>query len=290
MRTLVLLPALLAFIAAGCGGGGEPQLGPVNITVASSCSVNVAWASPLTLQKFPDNCSVWRIDDSNFETDQSVIHLSGSSFAPESNNCPPSSIGGPPCIPVFPGNNVRWANSSNGVAASGVGGYAVPASLELAEPGWYLVGTIDWAGWSTQSDSYRTGIQLQMGANSIRVSVEDADHIGSREITVTRVVDTTPPSVYGVDPAPDGTYYWRIVVYFAEQLDPERVAGSLEVFDSNGQPVAGTIVYDPLKLNLEWWPESSLTGGAAYSARLSNIADLAGNTMITPYEWSFTVY
>lgn len=162
------------------------------------------------------------------------------------------------------------------------------ATLELAEPGWYLVGTLNLAGWSTQSTSYPSGIPLQMGANSIRVSVEDADHIGSSDITVTRVVDTTPPSVFAVDPEPDGTYSWRIVVYLGEQLDPQRVAGSLEVFDNNGQPVAGTTVYDPLKLNLEWRPESSLTSGAAYSARLSNIADLAGNTMIAPYEWSFT--
>lgn len=285
MKAHALVPALLPFIAAGCGGGGEPMRGPVNITAASSCSVNMASAVAWSLDKFPDNCPVWQIDGSSFETDQSVIHLSGSSFAPES-NCKPN-IGGPPCLPAFPGNNVRWENNSNGLAGSGAGSYAVLATVALPQPGWYLVGTLEVAGWSTQNATYQTGIPLKMGANSIRVSVEDRDHIGSSEITVTRVVDTTPPTVYSVDPAPNGTFYYRVLIYLAEQLDPQRVAGTLEVVDSNGQPVAGAIVYDALKLTLEWRPGASLTPGATYSARLSNIADLAGNTLTTPYAWSF---
>lgn len=291
MRAHVLVPALLGLIAGGCGGGDMPLEGPVVIGEASSCPVDVVYASPIGPIKFPDNCPVWQIDGGNFETDQSVIHLSGVSFAPESNNCsnPPLTLGGPICIPIFPGNTVRWMNVSNGIEGSGTGGYGVLGTAEYLGPGWYVVptGGEKWAGWSTQNDSYPTGIPLQIGVNSINVGVVDADHIGSSQITITRVVDTTPPTPFSLDPAPDGRYYSTVIVYFAEQLDPQRVAGSIEVFDSNGQPVAGTIVYSPLKLRLTWRPDSTPPSGV-YSARLSNIADSSGNTIAAPLEWSFT--
>jgi hypothetical protein len=128
-----------------------------------------------------------------------------------------------------------------------------------------------------------------MGANTIRVSVEIQNHSGASNITIIRVADVTPPSVYSVEPEPDGTYYFRVVVSFTEQLDPESITNALQVFDSTGQPATGTTVYDPLKLSLTWRPAPVLSQGAVYTARLSDIADVAGNMMPSPYEWSFTV-
>jgi hypothetical protein len=211
----------------------------------------------------PANCEVAKIDGDSFKTDQSVIHLSGSSFGPESDNCsdPPLTLGGPICIPIFPGSNVQWENLSNGASGSGSSGYHI---IGFWDPDWFIFSTYpDGAGWSTRNDSYSAGIPLEMGANSIRVSVDDADNSGINEITVVRVTDVTPPSMYKVDPEPGGTYYFRVLVYFTEQLDPSDVTNTLQVVDSNGIPTPGVTEYDPLKLTLVWRPAAPLSRGAA---------------------------
>jgi hypothetical protein len=161
------------------------------------------------------------------------------------------------------------------------------------DPDWFILPTAvqGSAGWSTHNAlTNSTGIALAMGTNTIRVSVDIQNIRGTNEITVIRIPDVTSPSVYNVEPEPDGIYYFPVVVSFTEQLDPESVTNALQVVDSFGQPATGTTVYDPLKLTLEWRPAQALSRGAAYTARLSDVADLAGNTMIDTYEWSFTAY
>jgi hypothetical protein len=285
---------LFALLAGGCGGGGgggdEQNSGPVSITFASRCSISLEGID-FGLAEIPDNCEIASIDGEIFETDQSVIHLAGSSFGPESDNCsnPPLSLGGPVCLPIFPGGNVQWENLSNGGSGVGSSGYHV---IGFWDPDWFIFPTAAQgrAGWSTHDAlTGSTGIALEMGANTIRVSVEIQNHSGASTITVIRVADVTPPSVYIVEPEPDGIYYFRVVVSFTEQLDPESATNALRVVDSNGQPATGTTVYDPLKLTLVWRPAPALSQGAVYTARLSDVADVAGNTMPGSYEWSFTV-
>ncbi len=290
MRALTVLLGSFVLLVGGCGGGGSDGQQPeaVNITSALRCSIGMG-GFDLGMVTIPANCGVASIDGDSFETDQSFIHLSGSSFGPESDNCSnPPLIGVPTCIPIFPGSIVHWENLSNGASGSGSSGYHI---IGFWDPDWFIFSTYpDGAGWSTRNDSYPAGIPLEMGANSIRVSVDDADNSGIDEITVVRVTDVTPPSMYKVDPEPGGTYYFRVLVYFTEQLDPSDVTNTLQVVDSNGIPTPGVTEYDPLKLTLVWRPAAPLSRGASYTVRLSDIADLAGNTMINPYKWSFTVY
>ncbi len=291
MKNSGVVLGLFVLMAWGCGGGGggddEPVAGAVNITAVLRCSISMS-AGSIGVAEIPANCGVAEIAGDSFETDQSVMHLAGSSFAPANDGCPPATLGGPVCIPIFAGSNVQWENLRNGISGSGSSGYQV---VEFMDTGWFTIFSWpDLAGWSTRNAAYPAGIPLEMGANLIRVSVDDSNTRGSNEITVTRVADTTPPAVYKVDPEPDGIYQFRVVVYFAEQLDPASVTNALQVVDSDQQPVSGLPVYDPLKLTLVWRPAQTLDPGAAYSARLTGIADLAGNTMIDPYEWSFTVF
>ncbi|MGW8194715.1 MAG: Ig-like domain-containing protein [Desulforhopalus sp.] len=291
MRIFVAVVGLFVLLAVGCGGGGGDGQQPeaVNINSALRCSISMG-GFDLGMVPIPANCGVAGIAGGSFETDQSFIHLAGSSFGPESDNCsnPTLTLDAPICIPIFPGSIVHWENLTNGVSGSGSSGYH---EIGFWDPDWFIFSTYpDGAGWSTRNESYPAGIPLEMGANSIRVSVDDADNSGINEITVVRVTDVTPPSVYEVDPEPGGTYYFRVLVYFTEQLDPSDVTNTLQVFDSNGTPTPGVTEYDPLKLNLVWRPAAPLSRGAAYTARLSGIADLAGYTMVNPYEWSFTVY
>jgi hypothetical protein len=285
---------LYVLLALGCGGGGggsgggdEQPTGAVDITYALGCSVSmgggIGWI------EIPANCGVTGIVGDSFETDQSVIHLSGTSFPPESDNCsnPELTVGGPICIPLFPGSNVQWENLRNGVSGSGSSGYQ---RIVFMDPVWTtFFARPDYAGWSTRNESYVAGIPLEVGANAIRISVSDSNNSGTSEITVTRVTDVTPPSVHSVDPEPDGIYGFRVVVYFTEQLDLDSAANALQVADSNGQPISGLPVYDSRYLTLIWRPAQALSRGAAYTARLSGVADISGNTMISAYEWSFTV-
>jgi hypothetical protein len=66
--------------------GVEQMLEAINITSALKCSISVG-GSALGVVKIPANCGVAGIDGDSFETDQSFITLSGSSFGPESDNC-----------------------------------------------------------------------------------------------------------------------------------------------------------------------------------------------------------
>jgi len=92
------------------------------------------------------------------------------------------------------------------------------------------------------------GVALEMGSNTIRISTLNSGLKGSANVIVTRVVDVTPLTVHHVDPEPGGTYGFRIVVFLSEQIDPASVAGAIEVFDKNAQPIPGTGVFNELRL------------------------------------------
>jgi hypothetical protein len=293
MRILAVTLGFFVLLAVGCGGGGEDEQksGEVNTTSALRCSINMEGIG-YGLVKIPAHCGVVRIDGDSFITDQRVIHLSGSSFGPETDNCsdPSLPLAGSICLPIFPGGDVHWQNLSNGVSGDGSIGYYV---IGFLDPDWYFLSTAAQgsSGWSTHNTfTDSKGIELAMGANSIQISVDIQNNTGTDEITIIRIPDVTSPSVYNVEPEPDGIYYFRVLVFFDEQLDPDSVENALQVIDSLGQPTTGMAVYDPLKLTLEWRPADTLSRGAIYTARLSDIADLAGNKMIATYEWSFTVY
>lgn len=183
MKDLTLVFLVFALLSGGCGGGDEKNPGAVNITSALTCAISMG-GTDFGMLPIPVNCGVSKIEGDSFETDQSTIHLAGSSFGPVANNCSNPTIGDLPCLPIFPGSKVQWENLSNGATGVGSSGYHV---IGFLDPDWFVFSTAvqGSAGWST----YPSGIPLDTGPNLIRVYVEDADRTGSKDITVIRVAD-----------------------------------------------------------------------------------------------------
>jgi hypothetical protein len=269
---------VLFLYLVGCGGGGsgsDEKEQFVSIILASPCRIRRPGS-----QEAVDNCMPKEIEGSSYVTDQNTTHLSGTVSAPEIGNCPgagPFEI----CFTYTP-PSVQWMNLTNDAS----GNCDVPSFPEpLVNVSW---DTYDFVGVTIGADP--NGIPLELGLNTIQISASNFGSNGNATITITRVVDVTPPTVHHVDPEPGGTYGPRLVVlvYFSEQLDPASVVNAINVFDENAQPVPGTSEFDPTKLEVAWRPQSPLIRGSSYIARISGVTDWAPNVMIDPYEWSFT--
>jgi len=286
----IVLLFLFTTMLAACGGGGgadQPKTQGVKITVALRCAIDVGGnPQPLPIP-IPDDCAAEQIDGDRYETDQNAIYLSGVSFKPKSDNCsnPPLTLGGPICIPSVPGDySVTWTNLTNGESSTGSRQYIGFGLHEGLVVRW---NTHNARNVSAGLLAYPTGIPLEIGPNTIRVSAAHLGISGNAEIIITRVVDVVPPNVLSVNPEPGGTYDFRIVVQFSELLDPASTAAALLVADDNGQPAPGMSEFDSLKLAVVWRPQPVLNPDTTYTARVSGVTDLSGNVMITPYEWLF---
>ncbi len=103
--------------------------------------------------------------------------------------------------------------------------------------------------------------------------------------------DTTPPLVAGVSPAPGSTgvsIYATVVVTFNEAMDPTSINEDTVLLFRAGQPVPGTVSYDPAARRATLVPVSLLQENALYQARVSGqVRDRAGNPMGFDYPWSF---
>ena len=268
-------------LVSGCGGGSsdrEDKAQVVTITSASRCAHSVQPGQP-------DNCLVEQIQGDKYETEQIIIHLSGTSSPAEADGCPEPelNLGGPICIPNYePAYSIKWINTKNDA-----NGFGDPEFIGLQSDGF---GFVRWQTYDFFNTAIGKGIPLEIGPNLIRISTTNSGLIGIAEITVTRVVDVTPPTVFRVVPEPGETSGSRnrVTVYFEEQIDPASLVGAISVFDSMARAVPGTTEYDPLRLKVTWRPDTPLNSASAYIARVSGVTDWAPNVMLAPYEWSFT--
>ncbi|MEV1005238.1 Ig-like domain-containing protein, partial [Nonomuraea sp. NPDC050202] len=99
--------------------------------------------------------------------------------------------------------------------------------------------------------------------------------------------DTTPPTVAGTYPEPDSTgvpYATTIRAGFNEEVSEARI----EVKDPAGTTVTGNTAMDETNKVLSFQPAQPLLAETVYTAEVSGARDAAGNTMISPYRWSFT--
>lgn len=265
-------------LAAGCGGGSsdrQDKAQVVTITSASLCAHTVN-------QEKADNCLVEQIQEGKYETDQIVIHLSGTSPPAEDWGCPEPelTLGGPICVPNYESAySVEWVNTKNDA-----NGFGDPDFIGLQSDGF---GFVSWRTYDFFNTTIGKGVPLEVGPNLIRITTTNSGFVGNAEITVTRIIDVIPPTLHSVVPEPDGTGS-RISVYFREQIDPASLVGAISVVDVSDQLVPGTTEYDAVRLKATWQPLSTLNPGSFYTARVSGITDWAPNTMIAPYEWSFT--
>jgi PKD repeat protein len=103
--------------------------------------------------------------------------------------------------------------------------------------------------------------------------------------------DTTPPEIISVFP-PDGSTAdptTSIYAYFSEAIDPSTLnSTTFKLFDQNGNEVSGRITYDPVNYVATFTPANYLEGWTTYTAYIDGVKDTAGNSMTSPYIWTFT--
>ena len=238
----VVILVVTVILVSSCGGSGSDKKSQVvNITSALRCAFR-----PGVFIVIPDNCMPEKIEGGSYVTDQNTIHLFGTASATEDDGCPEPTFELIICIPTSPVNyGVSWINSRSDASGNG----------EVA----YIGLSNDPVGWTTYDPTGVTlgyadpkGFPLEMGSNTIQITTSNSGLNGNAKITITRVVDVTPPTVYSVDPIPDGTYQrMGVTVYFSEQLDPTSVTTALLVVDDIGQPIlARTVEFDPRYLTV----------------------------------------
>jgi hypothetical protein len=105
--------------------------------------------------------------------------------------------------------------------------------------------------------------------------------------------DTISPTVFMVTPfngATDVVVNHRVVVRFAEPLQPESIVGGVVRMTETvgGAEVAGAIILSNDKLSVTFNPQALLTTFTSYTVDVQNVRDVAGNLMGSPFQSAFT--
>lgn len=206
-----------------------------------------------------------------YQTDQPSIALAGSAFTPA----------GASCLPVAslpPGFQVSWSNNSTGAAGN-------------ASRGINCVGIV-FVFWNAAS------IPLAMGVNSINVTVVDGmGNVGGDTIVVTRVPDTTPPTVVDIWLSRPGTGSSNIglgttvTFLFSEAMNPSTInTATITLTDGAGIAVPAAVIYDSVSLSATLMPSNPLAAGTMYQATVTmGVQDASGgNSLAAPFMFSFT--
>jgi Concanavalin A-like lectin/glucanases superfamily/Bacterial Ig-like domain/Bacterial Ig domain len=109
--------------------------------------------------------------------------------------------------------------------------------------------------------------------------------------------ETVPPVVTSVSPAAGaaGANAGAIVTAtFNEAMSPASVsASSFRLETTAGTPVSATVAYDATTRTARLTPQSALTYGGTYTARVvggaAGVKDAQGNALAADHEWSFSV-
>lgn len=201
-----------------------------------------------------------------YKTDQPTISLGGSSFVPDGSTCSSGSV-------LAKGYSVTCLNSS---------GYCSYINVELNCIAKVFV-------------SWETGpIPLLIGDNKITITATDAQgHTGQDSITVTRVLDTSIPTVVSVSPVDGSTISIMptITIVFSEHMDASTINSTNITFtDAIGNQIAGSLSYVDDLLSAYLTPYSLLLNDTKYQLTVSTgVKDAGGdNPLATNYIYSFT--
>ena len=104
--------------------------------------------------------------------------------------------------------------------------------------------------------------------------------------------DTTPPTVTSVSPAAGTTGVATGTTVKATFSEPVQAAtittGTFTLQDAAGTTVPATVAYDSASQTATLTPSAALAASTTYTAKVSVVKDIAGNTMTAPFTWSFT--
>ena len=115
----------------------------------------------------------------------------------------------------------------------------------------------------------------------------------SWNFTTAALADTIAPTVLGTVPGRDATgvaLNSSISVSFSEAMTPlNMTTQNFLVSCPAGTGIAGTVAYAANSNTMTFTPGSSLPGNTVCNVTIvNNVADLAGNTLVADYTWSFT--
>ena len=104
--------------------------------------------------------------------------------------------------------------------------------------------------------------------------------------------DTTRPTVILTNPldlAMNVPISRRVTATFSEAMNPATIDATTFKLARGLTPVVGVVSYDTLTAKATFAPAMPLLVGATYTATVTTgVADLAGNTMLVDFVWTFT--
>jgi len=253
-----ILSVLVAALSA-CGGGGDEEVVPPP-------------------QDHPANIGAGRVRieapaQNPYATDRDSVLLSGSAFvSPTHYRCCSGSA-------ADTAVSVGWSNSAGG------GGSASQSVRYCSFFGFGPVGLCEhtWSTW----------VPLAVGSNIITISAHDTDgNVGYDSIRVTRVPDTTPPSVsstYPADRAANVPENSSVAVAFSESIDPASITpDAVTVTDNAGNQVSGTVTATGA-YGARFAVAGAFGKNTTHTATIgTGVRDTSGNALQSPYVWSFT--
>ncbi len=239
---------VMGLILASCGGGGDGGDAPPPPTYS-------LWIASPT-------------DAGTYQTEDTTVSLSGSSFVPTGASC--TGIVG--TLPA--GYQVTAYNAANGVSAY--------TTFYL---GCLLQVNVIW---------HTAPIPLVLGSNTITVTATDSSGNTAHDtIVVTRVAETTPPTVVSTAPiagATDVAVNAAVTVTFSEAMDVATInPATITLKDSQNSPVAASVSYDATNRQARLTPSIQLAYSATYTATVSTgVHDASGNALAADYAFSLT--
>lgn len=108
-------------------------------------------------------------------------------------------------------------------------------------------------------------------------------------LVFTAVPDTAPPTVVSTDPvnySATVTVGATLTATFSEAMDPATITAAQFTLKQGTTTVSGSVAYSGKTATFT--PSAPLTPSTAYTATISSgVKDVAGNSMISNYSWSF---
>jgi hypothetical protein len=106
----------------------------------------------------------------------------------------------------------------------------------------------------------------------------------------TQNIDMVPPSVVSTVPVSNATGVSTSIAAVTATFDRSVVASSIQftLTGPNNQAVAGTVSYNDSNFTTTFQPSAALATGTTYTASISGARSQSGNSMTSPYSWSFS--
>jgi hypothetical protein len=150
-----------------------------------------------------------------------------------------------------------------------------------------------WLPWQSYVPTMLWTFPSGDGVKRLWVRVRDRAGNVSATVEASTILDTTPPTVVAVSPAPDtvvGSLRPEVTVTFSKSMTPVWwTTGGLSLRPLAGGPdVPGLYTYDDPSRTGTFTPSVDLVAGTIYQAHLNTLYDTAGNKLEPYPTWSFT--